>query len=48
MKNIMRPRVAVVFILVVLGFFLWWTLLRTTEVIDTVAVGRGDIEVGRQ
>jgi len=44
MKNILRPRVAVVFVLVLLGFFLWWTLLRTTEVIDAVAIGRGDIE----
>jgi macrolide-specific efflux system membrane fusion protein len=30
--------------LILLGWLLWWTLLRTTETIDTVTLARGDIE----
>lgn len=29
---------------VLLLFILWWSLLRTTEIVDTVAIARGDIE----
>ncbi|MBV6303918.1 efflux RND transporter periplasmic adaptor subunit [Candidimonas humi] len=38
-------RLAVVLLLLLLAFTLWWMLFRVRTVVDTVTVGRGDIEV---
>jgi len=38
-------RLAVVLLLALLAFTLWWALFRTRTVVDTVTVGRSDIEV---
>ncbi|HEY0295074.1 MAG TPA: efflux RND transporter periplasmic adaptor subunit [Bordetella sp.] len=40
----LRPRIVVPALVIVLALLLW-SLLRTREMIDTVAIGRGDIEV---
>lgn len=41
----LRRRGVLLLVLILAGVALWWTLFRTREIVDTVTIGRGDIEV---